>query len=548
MTVAGQPLGDGSTTEEKLRTLLAIGSELDDLDFKEYLDLSQHKDKIELVKDFGAMQSIPTGGYIVIGADDHGAVSARFGALNVADFDPSNLHRIAHPYLPSIQVRASTHVIDGVTMAVIYVGPPEPPGVPIIVKDGQYPDGKRTTSVFKPGDVFVRRGMQSLRWLPSDLQGVLKRWEDSIREDERRRATAYADQLLRGERARAIARGPLGSLTWRLASEEFDAAFLEAIRSGDAMTLRRLLLIFGTDASALATGHGPADPGDEGDTSSAGELDLLLDRLLAALALTVTYAEKAWFDQLLGVLVDIYRSALDPMGNPQQLGGPQGTVSQELTLRVAVGVVAIGGLAVRMKQPWAVRPLAMPDQQLVKQLREPSWIRHAVTAASWARLLYIAPPEEGGQPRQIGGPVVALARQLVERIPALRPDTQVSPFELNTSPAANDKVLDSLIQFDVFWCVIAVAHSGREHDQYPSFASFYPHRAEPAFEVLIDDPDVRTLVLGDDAGTPGAPEADAKLRDILRTVAVIARQVALSEGRWGWWPESEKLTSYLGTR
>ncbi len=122
----------------------------------------------------------------------------------------------------------------------------------------------------------MRRGTQSVRWLPSDLPGVLKRWEDSIREDERRRATAYSSQLIRGERARAIAQGPLGSLTWRLASEEFDAAFLEALRDGDSVTLRRLILTFGADASALLNGDDPQ------------ELDLLLDRLLAALAVTVT--------------------------------------------------------------------------------------------------------------------------------------------------------------------------------------------------------------------------------------------------------------------
>lgn len=543
MTAGSQPLGDGSITEEKLRTLLALGTELDDLDFKEHLDLSQHRDKIELVKDFAAMQTIPTGGYIVVGADDHGTVSTRFGALNSADFDPSNLHRIAYPYLPTIQVRASMHLISEVSIAVIYVGPPEPPGVPIIVKDGQYADGRRTTTVFTPGDVFVRRGTQSVRWLPSDLGGVLKRWEDTVREDERRRATAYADQLVQGERARTIVEGPLGSLTWRLASEEFDAAFLEAIRSGDAIALRRLILTLGTDASALVAGHAPEGTSE---TGNQGELDLLLDRLLAALALTVTYVQREWFDQLLKVLVDVYRSALDPTGNPLQIGGPQSTISQGLILRIAVGVEAVGGLAVRMGQLWAVRPLAMPDHKLIRQLREPSWIRHAVTSASWARLLYVAPHEEGEQSHQIGGPVVALARQLVERIPALRPDTQVSPFELNASPAANDNVLDSLIQFDVFWCVIAVAHSGREHHQYPSFASFYPHRAEPAFDALIDDPEVRRIVLGGDGGTSGTDEAEEKLKATLRSVAVTAKHVAHSEGRWGWWPESERLTSYLG--
>lgn len=528
MTVAGQPLGDGSTTEEKLRTLLSLGAELDDLDFKEHLDLSQNRDKVELVKDFAAMQSIPTGGYVVVGANDKGVPSSRLGRLAVADFDPSNLYRIAHPYLPTVRVQASTHDIDGVIVAIIYVGPPDPPGVPIIVKDGQYQDGSRSKHLFAPGDVFVRRGMQSVRWLPSDLPRVLSRWEDTIREDERRRATAYAEQLLQGQRARTIAQGPLGSLTWRLASEEFDAALLEAMRADDRMTLRRLALTFRGDASALAR------------AADADELDLLLDRLLAAVAQTVTYVEKEWFEQLLGVLVDVYRTALDPNGNPRPA---QGTAPQELMLRVAVGVEAIGGLAVRLDQLWAVRPLAVPDRRLAAQIREPSWIRHGLTAASRAGLLYLAPREEGGQPRQVGGPIVALARQLVERIPALRPDTQVSPFELNEAPEADDTVLDSLIQFDVFWCVIAAARGGREYHQYPSFASFYAHRAEPAFALLVDDVDARRLVLGEDAD---GPDGEETLRTALRTVASTARQVSAGEGRWPWWPESEKLTTYLG--
>lgn len=524
MTVAGQPLGDGSVTEEKLRTLLALGAELDDLDFKEYLDLSLQKDKLELVKDMAAMQSIPTGGYVVVGADDHGVVSTRFGELNAAEFDPANLHRIAHPFLPTIQVRSTTHDIDGVTVAVIYIGPPEPPGVAIVVKDGQYPDGKRSTTLFAPGDVFVRRGTQSVRWLPGDLSGVLKRWEESIREDERRRATAYAEELLQGERARSIAQGPLGSLTWRLATEEFDAAFLEALRAGDSVTLRRLALTFGADASALARGR------------DAAELDLLLDRLLAALATTVAYVEKAWFDQFLAVLVDVYRSVIDGLGNVLR---PEDGASQQVMLRVAVGVEAVGGLAVRLKQLWAVRPLAMPDAQLEAQIRETSWIRHAVTAASWARLLYLAPREDGGPERQIGGPVVSLARQLVERIPALRPDTQVSPFELNTSPEPYDKVLDSLAQFDVLWCVIAVVHSGWEHHQYPSFASFFPQRAEPAFGLLLDDPEVREALLGPEADEP------AKLKEAIKAVVSTAWHVSASEGRSPWRLESERLTKYL---
>jgi hypothetical protein len=133
---------------------------------------------------------------------------------------------------------------------------------------------------------------------------------------------------------------------------------------------------------------------------------------------------------------------LDAHGSPTTPN--EDAAAQKLLWRIVVGVEAVGGLAVRLKRYWAVRALAMPSAALSKQIREPSWIRHALTAASWARLLYTQPAGEDAQPVEIGGPVVALARQLVERIPALRPDTEVSRFELNTAPEPFDKVLDSL--------------------------------------------------------------------------------------------------------
>lgn len=526
VTGAAQPLGDGIVTQEKLRTLLAFGSELNDLDYKEYLDPSKagQKDKVELVKDMAAMQSIPTGGFVVVGVDAYGVPSDKLGALVSADFDPANLFRIAANYLPTIQVRAATHEINGITVALIYAGPPDPPSVPILVKDGQYPVGKSgTKTVFAAGDVFVRRGTQSVRWTPADVGSVLKPWEDSIREDERRRATAYLDQVQTDERGRVIAHGALGTLTWRLASEEFDAAFLEAIRGDDQVALRKLFLTFGADAASIVR-DGEQD-----------ELDLLLDRLIASLALTVAFAQKGWFEQGLDALVDVYRAAIDGTGNPIP---SDSKANQKLMWRVAVGAAAVGGLAVRLRQLWAVRPLAMPRQALIAQIREPSWIRHAVTATAWAKLLYAEPSEDGADPREIGGPVVAVARQLVERIPALRPDTQVSRFELNKAPEVLDTVLDSLIQFDVFWCVMAVAASGRDNDQYPSFASFYAHRADPALELLITDADARAKLLADDADN---------LKDAMRKVVSVARHVSWQYRQWPGESESQVVLVYLTT-
>jgi hypothetical protein len=96
---------------------------------------------------------------VLVGVDNSGVPSKRLGELKVSDFDPANLYRIAHSYLPTIQVRAATHDIDGITVAIIYIGSPDPPGVAILVKDGQYADGNKTKTVCSgrhlPGPIAV---------------------------------------------------------------------------------------------------------------------------------------------------------------------------------------------------------------------------------------------------------------------------------------------------------------------------------------------------------------------------------------------------------
>ena len=213
MTNAAQPLGDGAVDLEKLQTLLALGCELDELDFKEYLDLTNQKDKVELVKDLAAMQSIPTGGYVIVGVDGAGKPSEKFGKLVAAEFDPANLYKIAANYLPTLQLRSTTHELSGITVAIIHSLAPDPPNIPILTKDGQYAnDNGKSSTVFVAGDVFVRRGTQSIRWTPADVPALLKPWEQAIREDERRHMSARIDEVQVGTRGRDIARGPLGTL------------------------------------------------------------------------------------------------------------------------------------------------------------------------------------------------------------------------------------------------------------------------------------------------------------------------------------------------
>ena len=59
---------DGRTDVEKLKELLATGTECNELEFKEMLDLTKKKDELNFVKDAVSMFNRYPGGYIVIGA------------------------------------------------------------------------------------------------------------------------------------------------------------------------------------------------------------------------------------------------------------------------------------------------------------------------------------------------------------------------------------------------------------------------------------------------------------------------------------------------
>ena len=80
------PVIEPVVSESKLRDLLDEGHESPGLDYKQSLDPNDTRAWVELAKDVGAMQA--EGGFIVIGADDHGTpVGVSQGDL--AKFDES---------------------------------------------------------------------------------------------------------------------------------------------------------------------------------------------------------------------------------------------------------------------------------------------------------------------------------------------------------------------------------------------------------------------------------------------------------------------------
>jgi hypothetical protein len=176
---------------EALARLLGLGGERDWLDFKSQCDLSITRDLVEITKDIGALMI--TGGYIVVGADDHGLPAGEPAHLEL--FDPAKLHDKVAKYIPKpFELRVAMHSHQGQSFVVIYVAP-HPDGFCIFEHPGNYSEtGKGTRTVFRAGDVFARHGTSSEPWSQRDIAAVKQRLAADA--DHRRDQAAEALALL----------------------------------------------------------------------------------------------------------------------------------------------------------------------------------------------------------------------------------------------------------------------------------------------------------------------------------------------------------------
>jgi predicted HTH transcriptional regulator len=135
MAVVVEPI----VSREKLLALLDEQSESSTLDYKRTLNLGKGNAEavVELAKDVAAMQSESAGGYIVIGADDHGVPVADLTADLAKHFDDATLRQKLGIYLTEPEVRSAQHEVDGQTLVLIYVAPSEH-GWCIFKQPGEY--------------------------------------------------------------------------------------------------------------------------------------------------------------------------------------------------------------------------------------------------------------------------------------------------------------------------------------------------------------------------------------------------------------------------
>lgn len=468
-------------TAETLEALLAEGAESERLDYKATCDLDNHKALLEITKHLAALLSL--GGYILVGVDDQGRPSGQMNRQLAAKFDEANLRQKISRYIePPFDIQTATHAVQNTHLVLVYVAP-HPTSFAVIKQDGHWDEpqknGKtRQRFVLRQGDVFVRQGTRSVRWQQNDVERVLQRRDDRLREAAREEAVKTMVAYREGIQAQQLAAGPTAGISWNLPLATFTDVITELLRRNDRQPLDLLLV------AAPGRTEAAARAGDESEVVS------MLDRLISLAAVAATVRDSALFIETIRALTAVYRLGFTSEGlrrNDADL------MPQSLWLHVASRVEALGALLVRLERWQMLRELVLVRPHPRESERYTTWLRHGLTEAARANLF----KQEDGK---INGALVALGRNIVHDLPALRPDRPddaTHDSTLNAPPPPDDALLDSLCQFDALWGLIAlVASGGKKHEFYPSFAAYYLHRAEPALARIVTDERVRTETLG----------------------------------------------------
>ncbi|TFC27617.1 ATP-binding protein [Cryobacterium sp. MDB1-18-2] len=482
---------------DRLRLLLARGAESDDLEFKSTWDPQQKSDRVELCKDIAAIESLSDGGYIVVGADDHGAPSGTFAPEQARDFDEQKIRsKVAAVLGEPIDLSAALHRIESNDFLLIGIGSNRD-GMRIMPKDGEY----ENNTIWRAADVFVRRGTSSVRWNQHEARGIIER-VIAARKEEWRRDIFETIRIA----TPAFEPGGFVNVNVEMPAESFGAAVTELIRRGDEVGLD--LLLRKTISNAVAV----ADAGAGKDARAvAAELSDQLDRLDIIAALSSRYPAGAAFSRAMVGYRDIYEAVdEDFVSQPNRF--PLGHKE------VLMHLYAVGAVLVHEKQWENLAILARLTPISTHGGYWKSLLRKAEVMVARAELLK---DEEGTR-----SGVIEAAKPVAAHL-----------FDLLGGGQPRD-LTNLLVEFDVYR---GIANAGKDENEklgaYTNFALYYSARAEPAFLTLLDDAVARAALFD---GT------DAELSAVYRHMNSAASSEAFAYNGWDGF-ENSRLVSFAGT-
>lgn len=477
---------DGRTDLEKLRELL-LEPEQKHLEFKEQVDFSDDKVKLNLVKDLVALANCPLGGYLLVGVDNDRKLVLLTGTLDKTareKFDGARLNDLVRKYTEGpIQIISQFHTLNGYEMVLIYVHREESsPPVPMS-KIGQYKDGKNDRIVFREGEIWLREGAQNvlLRWQHWD--DLLKARDQRVQQEARR----DIDSLI-AEIAKAVGSGS-GRLPVPLSLGLADEAFVEA-------------LITNLEAS-----HELRIRGFLGKVPSLAEADEsfipILDKISIVAVQTLYYKRESLAEEAVDTLREIYTNLE--------------TYMPEKRFQVIIRLYVIGAMAVR-KRAWSfINNLVLrPQPSEVDYYTYSSWIRHGQVEASRAEIV----PE-----KYRGSLMIPPARKLAMERASMCPDLPKLDEQSTHQICRRDPLLDSLCQFDILYCIIATAEGEHQGEGYPASSAYERDRIDPIISKLVSDQEMRTSLL--------PKSSDSKIASALKQVFELATRQSIPFAYWG---------------
>lgn len=486
---------------DQLVALLARQAEASDLDYKGTWDPASKPDLIELCKDVAAMESLPAGGYVVVGATSSGDPSSLFAPGKASDYDEQKIRsKVARTLGEPIDFSSALHTWQGNSYLLIGIGPNRD-GMRIMHKDGEYSE----STVWRQGDVFVRRGTSSMRWNQHEARGVIERvvaarkeeWREDVFETIRR-ATPALDQ------------GGFVNVTSEMPVDSFTLAVTELIRRADIVGLD--VLSRRTINSALAVVD-RASSADFDEPAGGVELGQELDRLNLVAALSARYQVPSAFDEVL----EGYRSIYGANDN-EYMEYPQKFKAGHRV--ILVHLFALGAVLVNERRWDQVALLARLTPLHTHNGYWTSLLRKAEVMT--ARSESLATPD-GESSSRVG--VIANAEPVTKRLfNLLDEDRDVDATTL-------------LVQFDVMRGIATAGPDTSDRDKlgaYTNFALYSSARAEPAFLTVLKNEEVRSALFQGDV-------------DHLRSVYRRMNEVALHEGmRYNGWDgfESPQLREF----
>lgn len=445
-------IADGRTDLEKARLLIS-GSEGTHVEFKSHLNLKDSRDNLNFVKDAVAMANTFPGGYIIVGVTDEGDLCIPSGSEKLADqFDGAKISEKIHKYIDArIGVIAQIHTIGENDIAMIFIKSPSD-GFPIpFAKLGQCPDADgKQRPVFRRGDIVRRVNAQNVCVSYHDWPEILREHDRQLTEKVREDIDDLVKALAASWQRSSDSSARTFPLDLNMSNSAFASAVVANLDEGNESPIRRFIR---ECASYIYS-----------EDHFIGALDKL----------TVVAIDGLYCDS-----VELSKISVDTLYNAYR---DNATVNTEFQRSLLERIYIIGSAAVRFEKWKFINFLVLkPVTSFGGQYIYSSWIRHAQVSCSRAHVF----------PKDNTGLIITSGRDLLQEDGAMRPDVPDEALHSLKELHPKDNLLNSLMQFDLLYCLVVKLEGTGDADAYPASSAGDQSRVNPAYELIGTSPAVR---------------------------------------------------------